>query len=34
MHLKIFHPPTPLASPTISLQDFAAELAIRFRVKP
>jgi hypothetical protein len=34
MHLKIFHPPTPLASPAISLQNFPAELAISFRVKP
>src|ERR1700693_6461609 len=34
MYLKIFHPPTPLATPTVSLQDFTAEVAIRFRVKP
>jgi hypothetical protein len=34
MDLKTFHPPTPLAMPAVSLQDFAAELAIGFRVKP
>jgi len=34
MDLKTFHAPTRLTPPTISLQDFAAELAIRFGVKP
>ena len=34
MDLKIIHPPAPLATPTISLQDFPAELAICFRIKP
>ena len=34
MDLKAFHPPTPLASPAVSLQDFTAKLAIRFRIKP
>jgi hypothetical protein len=34
MDLKILHPPTPLAAPAISLQDFPAELAISFRIKP
>ena len=34
MDLKIFHPPAPLATPPISLQDFAAEQAISFRGKP
>jgi hypothetical protein len=34
LDLKIFHSPAPLASPAVSLQDLAAELAIRFRVKP
>ncbi len=33
MDLKIFHPPAPLASPAISLEDFLAQLAISFRVK-
>jgi len=33
MHLKIFHPPAPLATPSVTLQDFTAELAISFRVK-
>jgi hypothetical protein len=33
MDLKILHPPARLATPTISLQDFAAELAISFRIK-
>ncbi len=33
MDLKIFHPPTPLASPAVSLEDFPAKLAISFRVK-
>jgi hypothetical protein len=34
MDLKTFNPPTQLATPAISLQDFAAELAIGFRIKP
>ncbi len=34
MDLKIFHAPARLATPAISLQDFAAELAISFRIKP
>jgi hypothetical protein len=34
MDLKIFHSSARLASPAISLQDFAAELAISFRGKP
>ena len=34
MDLKAFHPPAPLTTPAISLQDFAAELAISFRIKP
>ncbi len=34
MDLKIFHSPTPLASPAISLQDFPAELSIGVRSKP
>ena len=34
MDLKIFHPPARLATPAVSLQDFAAELAISFRIKP
>jgi hypothetical protein len=34
MDLKIFHSPAPLTTPSISLQNFTAELAIRFRVKP
>ena len=33
MDLKILHPPTRLATPAVSLQDFAAELAIGFRGK-
>ena len=33
MDLKTFHPPTPLATPAISLQDFMAELTISFKVK-
>jgi hypothetical protein len=32
--LKILHPPTRLASPAVSLQDFTTKLAISFRVKP
>jgi len=31
--LKAFHPPTPLATPAVSLQNLPAELAISFRVK-
>ena len=31
--LKAFHAPARLATPSISLQDFAAELAISFRIK-
>jgi hypothetical protein len=34
MDLKVLHSPAPLAAPSISLQDFTAELAIRFRIKP
>jgi hypothetical protein len=34
MDLKIVHLPAGLATPAISLQDFPAELAISFRVKP
>lgn len=34
MDLKPFHPATPLATPAISLQDFTAELAISFWIKP
>jgi hypothetical protein len=34
MGLKIFHAPARLTTPSITLQDFAAELAIRFRIKP
>jgi hypothetical protein len=34
MDLKILHAPARLATPAISLQDFAAELAISFRLKP
>jgi hypothetical protein len=33
MDLKIFHAPAPLATPTISLKDFPAKLAISFRLK-
>jgi hypothetical protein len=33
MDLKAFHPPTPLATPAIALQNFLAELMIRFGVK-
>jgi len=32
--LKILHAPAPLATPAVSLQDFAAELAISSRIKP
>ena len=31
--LKIRHAPAPLATPAVSLQDFAAELAISSRIK-
>jgi hypothetical protein len=31
VNLKIFHPPAPLASPTVTFQDFTAQLAIIFR---
>jgi hypothetical protein len=34
MDLKTLDAPTRLATPAVSLQDFAAELAISFRVKP
>ena len=34
MDLKIFHAPARLATPAVSLQDFTAELAISFRIKP
>jgi hypothetical protein len=34
MDLKILHAPARLTTPSISLQDFPAELAISFRVKP
>ena len=34
MDLKIFHAPARLTTPPISLQDFMAELAISFRIKP
>ena len=34
MDLKILHSPAPLATPAISFQNFPAELAIRFRIKP
>jgi len=33
MDLKILHPPTRLAAPAVSLQDFTAELAISFKIK-
>ena len=33
MDLKILHSPARLATPSISLQDLSAELAISFRVK-
>jgi hypothetical protein len=33
MDLKILHSPARLATPTVSLQNFTAELAISFRVK-
>jgi hypothetical protein len=34
MDLKTFHAPARLTTPTITLQDFAAELAISFWIKP
>ena len=34
MDLKIFHSPAALATPPISVQDFAAELTISFRTEP
>ena len=34
MDLKILHSPARLATPAVSLQNFAAELAISFRIKP
>jgi len=34
MDLKILHAPARLATPAVSLQDFLAELAISFRIKP
>jgi hypothetical protein len=34
MDLKTFHSPARLATPAVALQDFAAKLAIRFRIKP
>jgi hypothetical protein len=34
MDLKVFHSPTPLATPAVSHQDFTAKLAISFRIKP
>ena len=34
MDLKILHAPARLATPSISLQNFVAELAISFRIKP
>jgi hypothetical protein len=34
MDLKIFHVAARLATPSISLQDFPAEQAIGFRIKP
>ena len=34
MDLKILHAPARLTTPAIALQDFAAELAISFRIKP
>jgi hypothetical protein len=33
MDLKIHRAPAPVTTPSVSLQDFAAELAISFRVK-
>jgi hypothetical protein len=34
MDLKILHSPARLTTPSISLQNFPAELAIGFRIKP
>jgi len=34
MDLKIFHAPARLTTPTISLQNFTAKLAVSFRIKP
>ena len=34
MDLKTFHPSARLATPAVSVQDFAVELAIICRVKP
>jgi hypothetical protein len=34
MDLKMFHASARLASPAVSLQDFVAELAISFGLKP
>ena len=34
MNLKIFHPAARLATPAVSLQNFAAELAVRLRIEP
>src|SRR6267378_5192060 len=34
MNLKTLNAPARLATPTVSVQDFQAELAISFRVKP
>ena len=34
MDLKAFHPSARLATPAVSVQDFAVELAITCRVKP
>jgi hypothetical protein len=34
MDLKILHSPARLATPSVSLQDFPAKLAISFRTKP
>jgi hypothetical protein len=34
MHLKSFRAPTRLATPAVSIQHFAAELAISFSIKP
>ena len=34
MHLKSLHASTRLAAPAVSLEDFTAELAIGFSIKP
>jgi len=34
MHLKSLHSSTQLATPAVSLEDFTAELAIGFSIKP